>query len=88
MSEQPTKPKIEKPKLQDLEPKAKALLDSLKIKHKGNYNSKALDDAARHAYNVWHKAAVENTLTGAAQIDDRAGVTSMERYFLSKFPKK
>lgn len=79
---------IQKPKLEELEAKAKELIATLKLKHKDTGTGRALEDAGRHAYTVWIKAAKENTLTGAAQIDDRSGVTSMERYFLARLPRK
>lgn len=79
---------IAKPKLEELEPKAKALLEALKVKHKDSATPRALEDAAKSAYAIWRKAASENTLTGAVQLDDASGVSSMERYFLARMPRK
>lgn len=79
---------ITKPKLEELEPRVKKLLDTLKEKHKEAATGRALDDAAKGAYTVWIKAAKENTLTGAAQLDESSGVSSVERYFLARLPRK
>lgn len=78
----------QKPELKELEPKAKELLARLKIKHKDTATSNALEIAADAAYKIWYKAASENTLTGIAQLDERSGVSSMERYLLARLPKK
>lgn len=83
-----TTTEIESPKLELLEAKAKALLDSLKIKHKDTATPNAMEIAARGAYAVWLKAAKENPRTGAAQIDENMGITSLERYLLARLPKK
>ena len=76
------------PELKKLETKAKEQVNTLKEKYRSNGTPKAIEDAANYAYAVWHKAAQENPNTGAAQLDLRSGVSSLERYFLAKLPKK
>lgn len=70
----------------ELEKSAMALIEKLKSKYREVATPRGIDDAARHAFNVWKKAAIENPRTGAAQIDESSGVSSMERYFTSKLP--
>jgi hypothetical protein len=70
----------------ELEKSATTLIETLKKNYKESATPRAIDDAARHAFNVWKKAALGNPRTGAAQIDESSGVSSMERYFTSKLP--
>ena len=86
-----TKPSTNsKPKIEDLEPIAKKMIEELKVKYKKGNTPRALEIAGDKAIKIWRKSAIENTATGKAQLepfDLTSGVSSLERYYMQNLPE-
>lgn len=76
------------PDINALKARAAEIIKDLKKKYASRAEHAALENCAAYALRVWTKACEENPRTGDMQLDSSTGMSSIERYFVSRLPEK